>query len=124
MEKPPRIEVLPLVPGEYAKPMRGMKSFLGACGAPKTIKPGISSNRVQSYLLSPAGRNGQVLIAQSEVQTEVTCDLPDIIHIPTIHLVVARKASRAETPLAKGGNLIIYKRIESGILRSRHATVG
>src|SRR5689334_3854692 len=30
MPKPPRIDVFPLVPGEYANPTRGMKSFVGA----------------------------------------------------------------------------------------------
>src|SRR5579859_5385034 len=44
MPKPPRIDVLPLVPGEYAKPMRGMKSFFGACGTLNVQHtPGIKS---------------------------------------------------------------------------------
>src|SRR5579863_9768117 len=37
---PARIEVLPLSPGEYAKPMRGPQLFVGAFGDWKSIKPG------------------------------------------------------------------------------------
>ena len=37
---PPRIEVLPLSPGEYAKPIRGPQLFVGAFGELKSIKPG------------------------------------------------------------------------------------
>src|SRR5579863_5571509 len=34
--KPPRMEVSPLLPGEYAKPNRGAQLFLGARGASNT----------------------------------------------------------------------------------------
>src|SRR5580698_4461672 len=37
---PARIEVLPSLPGEYAKPMRGPQLFVGAFGEEKSIKPG------------------------------------------------------------------------------------
>src|SRR5579862_1070789 len=55
MLKPPRIEVLPLVPGEYAKPIRGMKSFFGACGFPKVIKPGSLATALRVCCDHPAG---------------------------------------------------------------------
>src|SRR5579864_8846157 len=38
--KPPRIDVLPDVPGEKAKPMRGAKFPYWGCGSPKVNTPG------------------------------------------------------------------------------------
>src|SRR5579871_2133896 len=40
MPAPARIDVLPLSPGEYAKPMRGPQLFVGAFGEAKSTKPG------------------------------------------------------------------------------------
>src|SRR5262249_56777606 len=37
---PARIEVRPLDPGEYAKPMRGPQLFFAALGVSNSIKPG------------------------------------------------------------------------------------
>ena len=38
--KPARIEVLPLVPGEYARPTRGIQAFFLAVGFWNSIRPG------------------------------------------------------------------------------------
>src|SRR5438105_11241796 len=40
MPKPPRTEVLPIVPGDHANPTRGMKSAFGARGESNVIRPG------------------------------------------------------------------------------------
>ena len=41
MPKPARMEVVPLVPGDQASPMRGMKSRFCTLGSPKLIRPGV-----------------------------------------------------------------------------------
>src|SRR5207248_10868607 len=40
IENPPRIEVVPLFPGDHANPMRGRKFFFCDSGALKEISPG------------------------------------------------------------------------------------
>src|ERR1039458_990526 len=49
------MEVLPLVPGEYAMPMRGIIAFFCGCGSPKVIKPGTSEIAFLVCCRSPWG---------------------------------------------------------------------
>ena len=107
MLKPPRIDVLPLVPGEYAKPMRGMKSLLGAVGALNVQHtPGITLGSLaiafRDCCVQP---NGTVRYSyrNPKIQAEVASDLPDVVRVPAIHLVVARVAHRAKAALGKAG---------------------
>ncbi len=53
--KPPRIEVFPEVPGEYAKPMRGDQLLYCGCGAPKVIRPGTLAAEFRLWSLSLVG---------------------------------------------------------------------
>ncbi len=49
------MEVSPLLPGDHAKPTRGMKFFLGARGSLKSIKPGTLAAMFNFWALSPKG---------------------------------------------------------------------
>ena len=68
--KPARIEVLPLVPGEYARPMRGINAFFMAVGAWNVISPGtleIALTRLQRLAVG----DRLVFVAQAQVQGKV-----------------------------------------------------
>src|SRR5450755_3199410 len=53
--KPARIDVRPLLPGEYAIPMRGAKLFFDHCGAPNVINPGSSAPEFRACSRSEYG---------------------------------------------------------------------
>src|SRR5215472_1440451 len=49
------MEVLPLAPGEYARPMRGANAFNWAVGARKSRSPGALAMALRAHCLSSCG---------------------------------------------------------------------
>src|SRR5215471_3846142 len=55
MPKPARMEVLPLEPGEYARPMRGANAFNWAVGSRNWTSPGALEMALRAHCLSSCG---------------------------------------------------------------------